>query len=443
MHRLSRHALHGALLGLIGLSGPALATNGYFAHGYGTKNNGMAGAGVALPQDAMAAATNPAGMVWVGNRMDFGAALFSPDRSYTASGSAGVPDGAACGINCPFEIGPQSINSDNDLFLIPHFARNWSMGGSSSFGFAVYGNGGMNTEYKGGTAQHNDGLGNAVTTPGTYGAGTTGVDLMQLFIAPTYSRKISDTSSWGASAIIAVQRFKADGLGLFGAFGFSSDPNNLTNRGADTSYGAGLRLGWQGEISSGVTLGASYTTEIAMSEFDKYKGLFAEQGDFDIPATATVGIAWKTSPASTLTFDIQEIWYSDIKSIANPIMPNLMSSQLGNADGAGFGWRDMTVYKFGYQWQTNPQWTWRVGISQTDQPIPSSEVMFNILAPGVQETHVTAGFTFAKTQDSEINFAVMYSPESKVSGGNPLDPAQTIELKMDQWQLEASWGWKF
>lgn len=36
----------------------AMATNGYFSHGYGTKNKGLAGGGVALSQDAMAAATN-------------------------------------------------------------------------------------------------------------------------------------------------------------------------------------------------------------------------------------------------------------------------------------------------------------------------------------------------------------------------------------------------
>lgn len=440
-YRIARRALQGTLLGLIGISGTALATNGYFAHGYGTKDSGMAGAGVALPQDAMAAATNPAGMVFVGDRMDIGLELFSPHRSYTTTGSAGVPDGFACGALCPFEIGPQSITSENDLFLIPSFARNWMLNESSSFGVALYGNGGMNTEYKGGTAQHNDGLGSATTTSGTFGAGKTGVDLMQLFIAPTYSRKISDTSSWGASAIIAAQRFKAEGLALFSPY--SSDPNNLTDRGYDTSYGAGLRLGWQGEVTPGVTLGAAYTTKIAMSAFDKYKGLFAEQGDFDIPASATLGLAWKTSPSTTLLFDIQQIWYSDVKSVGNPMMPNLTTAQLGSDNGAGFGWDDVTVYKLGYQWQTSPLWTWRAGISKTKQPISSSEVMFNILAPGVQETHITAGATYAYTPDNEFSFAFMYSPEKKVSGPNPLDPAQTIELKMDQWQAEASWSWKF
>ena len=38
------------------------ATTGYFSHGYGLKAKGMGGVGIALPQDSLAAATNPAGM---------------------------------------------------------------------------------------------------------------------------------------------------------------------------------------------------------------------------------------------------------------------------------------------------------------------------------------------------------------------------------------------
>jgi long-chain fatty acid transport protein len=56
-----------------------------------------------------------------------------------------------------------------------------------------------------------------------------------------------------------------------------------------------------------------------MEEFDKYSGLFAEQGDFDIPANMTVGLAWDVTPTSTVVFDIQHIWYGDVDSIANPL----------------------------------------------------------------------------------------------------------------------------
>ena len=50
----------GAVAAVLILAPVAQATNGYFTHGYGTTNKGMAGAGVALPQDALTVATNPA-----------------------------------------------------------------------------------------------------------------------------------------------------------------------------------------------------------------------------------------------------------------------------------------------------------------------------------------------------------------------------------------------
>ncbi len=91
----------------------------------------------------------------------------------------------------------------------------------------------------------------------------------------------------------------------------------------------------------------------------------------------------------------------------------------------------------------NPDFTLRAGVSQGDQPIPSSEVLFNILAPAVIETHVTAGFTWNMRPTMEINVAGMYAPEKSLTGANPLDPGQTIELTMHQYELEASVGIKF
>ncbi len=401
----------------------AYATNGYFSHGYGTANKGLAGGGSALPQDAMIAASNPAGMVFVGNRMEAGAALFSPsDRGYEASDSfTGVSDTDFCGAACPFTLGGagggEAVTSGNDFFLIPHFARNWMIDSDSSIGVTVYGNGGMNTGYYGaGQAQHNNGLGTAVTTPGVYGAGDVTMDLSQLFISATYARKINANASWGASLIAAGQRFRVKGLGTFA--GFSSDPSKLSGNTHDYSYGAGVKLGAMGEVAPGVTLAGSVQSKIYMSEFDDYAGLFADDGDFDIPATATVGLAWDTSPSSVLTFDIQHIWYSDIDAIANPIQ-NLFTcvpgptggtgaTCLGGSNGAGFGWEDMTIFKLGYQWQSSPDWTWRVGYSYGENPIPEDQTLFNIIAPATVESAITFGFTKKMSASNDLSLAFMY-----------------------------------
>lgn len=109
----------------------AQATNGYSPTGFGTANKGLAGAGVALPQDALAGATNPAGMLFVGSRFDLGAALFSPDRGFKADDNAGPPPAMP---GDPSSVPAGSYDSRKDLFLIPHLGWNRRLDEHSSIG---------------------------------------------------------------------------------------------------------------------------------------------------------------------------------------------------------------------------------------------------------------------------------------------------------------------
>jgi long-chain fatty acid transport protein len=439
---------------LVALTFPATswATNGYFSHGTSVAEKGLAGAGVAFSQDTLAAANNPAGMVWQGARYDIGLAAFSPMREYKAKGGPSAPPGTPCGANCPFSIGDgnQNIDSENELFLIPQFGYNWVINDDSTLGVSVFGNGGMNTEYKGGTAILGTPSGTNAQLHGTFGDGVAGVDLSQLFLSTTYSRKITATSSFGISGLIAYQRFEAKGLGNFA--GFSSDPDNLSDHGHDDSTGFGVRIGFQAEITPGFRVGAAYQPKIDMDEFDDYSGLFADDGDFDIPSNFTVGLAFDIGKTGVLVIDVQQINYEDVDSVSNSIdgltdgscasgpTGGTGKGCLGGSDGAGFGWEDMTVVKIGYQWQTGTKNTWRVGYSTGDQPIPDDETLFNILAPGVVEDHFTAGFTRQLDDKSSFNFSAMYAPNKSVKGTSPFDPAQDIEIEMDQYELAWSYS---
>ena len=69
MRKATTAALAAALV-LAFAATPAFATNGYFAHGYGTHYKAMAGAGAALHLDSLAPATNPAAMAFLGPRWD-------------------------------------------------------------------------------------------------------------------------------------------------------------------------------------------------------------------------------------------------------------------------------------------------------------------------------------------------------------------------------------
>jgi long-chain fatty acid transport protein len=247
---------------------------------------------------------------------------------------------------------------------------------------------------------------------------------------------------------VAAQAFEAKGL--LGFSGLSTSATNLSDNGHDMSYGAGLKFGIQGEVADGLSLAASYQTKTWMTEFDDYKGLFAEDGDFDIPATATIGLAWKPNQRHAFTFDIQRIWYSGVDSVSNPManlnacMGGAVESCLGGEDGAGFGWDDMTVYKLGWQYQPNDLWTVRMGYSATNHPINSEDVTFNILAPAVMEDHFTFGLTRKIGKDQAINFAAMYAPKVSLDGNNLTAlGGQAVEIEMYQYELELSYSWKF
>jgi long-chain fatty acid transport protein len=395
----------------------AHATTGYFSHGYGIKAKSMGGVGIALPQDSLAAASNPAGMALIGNRADLGVDWFMPDRGAQVAGNplfSGTYDG-----------------SDTASFLIPEFGYNRMIRPDLSLGVSVYGNGGMNTDYK--------------SSPFAAIGGTSpaGVDLMQLFIAPTIAYK-TGAHAFGVSLNLAYQRFEANGLQPFA--GFSSDPSSLTNRGYDDSTGWGVRVGWTGQITPAVTLGATYQTETRMSKFDKYRGLFADGGEFNIPENYGVGIAFKASPALTVAADIQRINYGDIPAVGNPIDCLFTGCQLGGPDGAGFGWRSTTVYKLGVAYAWSPQLTLRGGFVTLKQPIPESQTLFNILAPGVVEDHLTLGATWQLSPQSELTVGYMHAFENEVKGRGSIPLALgggEANLRMDQDSLGVAWGWKY
>jgi len=451
------------------LSTQLLATNGYFSHGYGGKEKGMAGAGVAKGGNSITTANNPANLFQIGERVDIGLAIFDPVRSYSVSGEPSLPSGfspviGSPALNCtpplaqatcqvPFSINTGTVDSGREWFAIPSFGYSTRIGDELMFGLALYGNGGMNTQYSGGSARFLDPDSNTiVNAPGTFGSGTTGVDLAQLFINNTLAYQANEKVTLGVSFIIAMQAFEATGLNAFA--NNSLEPTKLTNNGHDMSYGYGLKLGANFSLSDNFVIGLSYQTEMNMTEFDDYAGLFAQQGDFNIPSTYTVGFAWDTSDTSVLLLDYQTINYSDIPAIANSIslllnpasctdaLNNFLisgsqaatgSGCLGGSQGAGFGWEDVSVIKLGYEWAIGDN-TYRVGYSTLEQPINSNEVNFNLLAPGVVEDHFTIGYT-NNSGENEWTIFLMYAPEVEVIGTSNFDPSQAISFKMHQFEF--------
>ena len=431
MKKLGAHLLPAAigLAASVLLPAAAWSTEGYFQLGFSPIQNAQGGAGVANSEDAMAMALNPAGIVGLDEQFQLGVALFMPYRGYTATSTGFIAPGAG---------GSGTVDSSENLFVMPNMAYVRPIDAQSAVGIVLYGNGGMNTTYNGISNAACGGAG-----AGIYCGGNAGVDLMQAFISVDYARRMGNFS-FGIAPTMAIQRFRAKGLGAFTSY--SSDPTNMTDRGYDYSAGGGLRGGVQYDLTPQFRLALSGQTKMWMSKFSRYSGLFADHGNFDIPASVTAGIAYDMTPQITLMADYQRVFYSGVDAVANS---STAQAAYGSSGGPGFGWHDVNVYKFGVSYRLNPQWTLRAGYAYSDNPVQTSDVMFNILAPGVVQHHFTVGASYKVSEQSTIDAAFVYAPEVRTTGalanGNPPSGqgGGTVELHMHQFLGQLGWTYHF
>lgn len=436
---------------------PAYATNGYFLPGFGIRSQGMGGVGIAYGRDSLSTAANPANAVNTGMRGDMGMSVFNPERSAKVRDD---PTNTSPNFFTPG--GGVSLTSDSKYFLVPEMGFSMPLNEQLHIALAVVGNGGMNTNYPGNPFP---GLG----LPPTPKDKAFGVDMMQLLVPITAAYKVNEQHSFGASLVLAETRFRAYGFDTFKAFPINTDTSHLTGNGFDYSYGAGVKLGWLGEFMDGkLTLGATYASRTYMTNFDKYKGLFAEQGDFDIPENYGIGIAIKPAKNLVLAADVLRIMYNDIASIGNrgpginlgggnlgiPAMDaavvaahgscstpgNTNPYCLGNDQGMGFGWDNMTVYKLGVQYGVNNRLQVRAGLNYAKSPISNDQLTFNIAAPATVEKHYSVGFTYKANENLEVTGTYMYvAPHTQQACNQNI--VDCVEIGMHQNIFGLTMGW--
>lgn len=441
---------HAALAAACLAALPAHATNGYFLPGAGFRSQGMGGVGIAYGRDSLSIGTNPANIVNTGMRGDLGFGVFNPERHAALGASAGD------GTNSPFGFDTAS-ESDNKYFIVPEMGMTMPLTENLHAGFAVVANGGMNTTFR------TNIFSSSTISPGTPPADqAVGVDMMQLIVPLTVGYRVNDTHSFGASLNLAETRFRAYGLGEYlffdNFFGpVTADQGRLTDNGFDYSYGAGVRLGWLGEfMDKRLTFGLTWASKTYMTKLDKYRGLFAEQGDFDIPENYGIGIAVKPVKNLTIAADVSRILYSNVPSIGNPgpngingpmgvpsfatAINNASLYELGNDEGMGFGWKDMTIYKVGINYGVNNRLQVRAGYNYGKTPIPNDQTTFGTLAPATVERHYSVGFTYKANEQLEVSGMYMYAA-SNTQNATGQNFVNNVQIDMHQNVFGLTMGW--
>ena len=431
---------------------PVHATNGMLMTGAGFRSQSMGGVGIAYGRDSLSVAANPANAAKTGMRGDMGVGIFNAERSATINTDLGI------GTFDFVQVG--TVESDSKYYVMPEMGMTMPLTEQLSMGFAVIPAGGGGTVYRTNFFSYKPGV---LATPNT--DTTVGVDLMQLLAPVTVAYKVNENHAVGASLVFGVQRFRAYGLQAFQAVGgpggplhdgttsqLLSDPDHLTNLGFDYSYGAGVRFGWQGDfMDDRLTVGLTYASKTYMTKFDKYRGLFPEQGDLDMPENYGIGIAIKPAKNLVIAADIVRVNYEDvaatgnrgpetgagtegIQSVSDP------SALLGLDGGMSFGWENQTIYKLGVNYGLNERWQIRAGYNYGKSPMPDDQVTFGSLAPGITEHHYSMGFTYKANENLEVTGTYVYAAPNSQSNTNQ-NVVGGVDIGMHQNLFALSFGW--
>lgn len=369
------------LLALAGAMAPgAQATNGYLAPGIGLKAKGMAGAGLALPEDALAAALNPAGLLEVGDRLDVGAEWSRLDHGASISGNAS----------------PSPFNGDYSgrvpARAVAEFGISRALAPGLAAGFAAYGNR-FASRYE--PSPFTTGL---LGSLGGHLSGPSGASIEQRFAAGTVAYRPAPGHSVGASVIHARQRFAAEGLDPYRAL--SGEPASLGGAGPASGGGWGVRLGWSGQLREDLTVAATWASRIR-TRLDAYRGIFPD-GRLDIPESFGLGVALRPAPGLALAADWQRIRFSQAVGGASDC---LLALRCTFGAGAGFGWRDMNVMRLGGSYEAGGGLTVRAGASVGRAPIAENQTLLNIVLPAVTEKHLSVGATWQIDHRGEVSIA--------------------------------------
>lgn len=405
------------------------------------KSTGMAAACISYPLDTLVGAYNPAGIAFVGDRVDIEAAWVHDRGSATLSDNIIFPPVGTPPVLNPFTNGKFDGMRTKNIFPVNFgLVKAWclSCDWELAAGVVLYNRNYQKTTY------HQPIL--------LFGRTDAGLEYLHETVSPIIAIKWCDRHSLGISANYQIERIKVNGLQNFdrpvipGFPGGSLFPGDVTNRGYNYATGWGFTVGYRGQITDCLAIGLTYQPKTSMSRLKKYRGFLAERGKLDIPQKIGAGISYRIIPCLVVAFDVEQIQWSKIKALHNPLLQDGELEPLGSSDGPGFAFRDQWYYRLGLEWTLNECWSLRAGYRFAQVPFKSSDAPVNVLTLDTVESFLTAGATWCMIDCLELSIFGAYGFEHTVTGRDTIPfflGGGTVRLREQKFALGLALGYNF
>lgn len=226
--------------------------------------------------------------------------------------------------------------------------------------------------------------------------------LQRTVVAPSLVTRWGETGAVRLTGILAYQRFASLDIGTTSGWNQLAAPMG-------SSYGAGARIDFDNWLGERLRWNVGMQSRVGMSPMSNYRGVFADSGDFDIPASATASINYLLTPDFSLDAGVQRVQYSQIKPFASPDLPRRFLALLGDSSSPVFAWRDLDIYSVGWTWRASELGNLQMRYTTRQQPVPTSRLLADALDPVTAKRMLAVGWWRSFGPWNQLSFQASYA----------------------------------
>ncbi len=391
----------------------SVRAQGIALSGVGPVNRAMGGAGTAAPLDAGGALHwNPASISGMPqSEMMVGLELLLA----SAELSSRIEPGALGGGFPPVPLSGAD-RSEPGVSPIPAIALVHKPEDSRwTYGLGLFGIAGFRSNYP--ASATNPILTPQNNTPGGFGGlGRVFAEAEIMQIVPTASYAVTDNLSIGFAPTVTLARVAADPLFLVApddADG-SGVPRYPSGRGNRYSWGGGFQIGIYYITDNYWHFGASVKSpqwfeEIRFFTEDEIGLPRTEKVKFDYPMIISLGTAYSGFENWVFACDLRYFDYANTDGFGP-------SGFAPDGSVRGLGWSNIFSVHMGVQYKATECLYLRGGYYYAQNPIHSSDVLFNVASPLITQHVVSVGASYELTQCLVLSLVYLHALENEVRG---------------------------
>lgn len=244
------------------------------------------------------------------------------------------------------------------------------------------------------------------------------------------------------TAVVARQRYASAGFGA-APWGAQEELTGLREDAFrhEVSTGHGVRVDYDFPLNEHFSWNVGAQSRLDMDAFESYRGVYADRGDFDIPARLRTGLQWNATRSVALGLGIERVFYSDIEAFTSAALPTRFLSLLGDGSSPEFAWQDLTVYSLEGLVADRTGAEWVLRWTSRQQPAPTSALLRRALEEDFTNTNLALGYRRALGDFGHLWLAASYAPSQYFLGALPYARRDLVDGS--QVEFEALWSIPF